>query len=336
MIAQSKPSTSRLPLRVVVFHARADRHHLFAFQQAIKFQRGAVDIQLTPVCIPSSPLCRTSISNFLLGNADAVVFLLSPRYFAEHPDWAAQLESAESTGPLTVHAVVAESVDLHRTGFSSVAAKLASNARYCDPCGDWPRMLKLTSELVDLLVPPKPVREVLCMFADPQYGTGDALALHREWRHIDEVNRQAGSPLALEPCWAARLHDLQDALLDPPRDVLHFSGHGEPGGLCFETADGNPHIVEVDRLVRILANHKPRCLVFNACHSADMLDSARGRVPHVIAMQGSTLDSAAIEFSRAFYAALARGKPVPEAFAHAFDGVSLHGYDEQCRPRLVN
>src|SRR5262249_5191741 len=147
---------------------------------------------------------------------------------------------------------------------------------------------------------------------------------------IDDVNTRAGKPLALASCWAARVHDLQDALLERPWDLLHFSGHGKPGSVFFETADGHPHAVQTERLIRVLAEHRPQCLVFNSCHSADMLTRLRERlrVPHIIAMQGLTDDLAAIEFSRALYAALARGRSVAAAFDHAFEGVGLHGHAE--------
>ncbi len=196
-------------------------------------------------------------------------------------------------------------------------------------------LAQIAARALDLLFQPRPIQNVLCMFACPTRPHHDQLALHREWRMIDEVNNSAGRPLAIEPRWAARVHDLQDAVLERPWDLVHFSGHGKPGGIYFETADGKPKPVPTGRLVQWLAEHRPRCLVFNACHSADMLTPLIDRVPHVVAMQGTTTDAAAIEFSRAFYAALARGRSVEQAFGHAFTGLGLHGHTEHCRPRLL-
>lgn len=326
-----------LPLRLVLVHAQADRHHAFAFQQALAH---ALAIQPQPPELRVVALNRQgdrlgigrSMRELLLSRADAVVFLLSPRYFIEHLDWPEQLQLARRTHR-GMHVIVAEPLHLRRTGFEQYIDALPSNALPCDVQGSWPRMLRLASELSNQLFPPQPVRDVLCMFASPE-GL-DHLALHREWRAIDDVNRQVGAPLELESRWAARIHDVEDALLDAHHDVLHFSGHGEPGRLFFETPDGRPHAVSTERLVHMLAKHQPRCLIFNACHSADTLASARSWVPDVIAMQGPTTDESAIEFSRALYAALARGRSVRQAFEHAFDSLSLASVHEECRPRLL-
>jgi hypothetical protein len=293
MNTKSTIPVSTVPATVLVLHAAADRHHLLALQREFEAQPEAAWCRLVPFAIPRT-MCRSAITRFVLSRADVVVHLLSPRYLEVNPDWAEQHRSARlaRSGPRHTYTVLAEPVD----------------------------------------VPPlrSVVKEILCLFANaiPE----QRLALDREWRDIDEANRRAGSPLSLTPCWAARIRDLQDAMLDRTIDILHFSGHGERGGLCFETEAGRPQLVEVDRLVRVLATCRPRCLVFNACHSADALESIRSRVPYVIAMRGPTPDQGSIEFSRAFYAALARGRTIPQAFQHARDGVSLH--DDGCVPQL--
>lgn len=328
----SNPQSTR-PLRLLVLHARADRHHAFALQQALRHQPRAADLRLLCLDRQGESLgLLAPMTELQLAKVDAIVFLVSPRYFAEYPDWAARVRRAQQA-PKGAYLLVAEPLGPIAPVIAPLAKSLPSNALWCDPRGDWPRMLKLADELCDQLFPQAPIRDVLCMFANP--GNLDQLALHREMRAIEDANREAGHTLELETLWATRVHDVQTMLLGGPRDVIHFSGHGEPGGLYFETADGHPQLVETNRLLQVLANHGPRCLVFNACHSADMIVSARERVHHVIAMQGPTPDAAAIEFSRAFYAALARGKSVDLAFEHAFDGVGLHGFAEGCRPRLV-
>ncbi|MFV8751587.1 CHAT domain-containing protein [Nannocystaceae bacterium ST9] len=355
MTVQPSTSISPAPLRILVLHARADAHHLAAFKTAFELRSRETEIRLAALHVPSVPTCHSTITQFVLSKADAVVFLLSPAYFAEHPNWVEQLHTARSVrgGKLAVHVVVVEPVDLSRTGFYTLAGALPSNAKPCSRAGDWARMQALVGELLEklsgriapsLAAASKPaasptaskpiIRHVLCMFANPAHT--DSLLLGREWRDICDVNMRAGSPLALTPVWAARIRDLQDAMLDRAIDVLHFSGHGTYEGLCFETPEGHTQYVEPERLVRVLAHYRPRCLVFNACHSADSLESVRGLVPFVIAMQGPSDDRASIEFSRSFYAALARGKDVPAAFEHARAVVYLGGDDERCRPRMLS
>jgi hypothetical protein len=317
------------PLRLVLLHARADQHHAFALQHALKMQPCAPDLRLIPVHRQGSSLgIAAAMTELALAKADVVVFLLSPRYFVEHPDWAHQLLLARRAQAL--HVIVAEPSELRGTGFETYAVELPSNTV---PGVSWPRMLRLASELGERLFPPQPIRDVLCMFASPD-GL-DRLALDREWRAIDEVNRRGGKPLDLDVRWATRVHDVQDVLLERPHELLHFSAHGEPGSLYFEAHDGQPECVDTLALVHMLAKHQPRALIFNACHTADTLADAREFVPHIIAMQGPTPDASAIEFSRAFYAALAHGRTVAAAFEHAFDSLSLSRVHEDCRPRLL-
>lgn len=191
----------------------------------------------------------------------------------------------------------------------------------------------LVEQLVDRLTA-TPVRNVLCMFANPD--DQQPLALHHEWRAIERANDEAGRTLVLEACWATRVHDVQDILFDGPRDILHFSGHAEAGHVLFERPDGFAQPVPMDKLLGVLAGLGPRCLVFNTCESAEALAPVRGRIPHVIAMQGPTCDRAAAQFSGTFYSALARGFTIPAAFARAFEMLGLHDYAESCRPRLLH
>jgi hypothetical protein len=292
--------------RLVVVHGPEHQHDYVTFTRALYEQPRGLNLHIIPLCQGARLLgLRPTINNFMLSHADAVVFLSPPRDLEQ-----LELLRLAKSAQARERTMIFEASERREGGLQRFA-----------------------NRLLDRLFP-LPIREVLCMFACAV--EHDQLALHREWRAITDVNNQVGKPLALDVCWAARIHDLQDALLERPRDVLHFAGHGEPGGVYFESADGHAHSVATPRLIEVLAEHRPKCLVFNACHSADVLTKVPSRVPHVIAMNGPTSDCAAIEFSRAFYAALAHGRTVVHAFDHAFEGVGLHGYTEQCRPRLLN
>ncbi|MCA9544003.1 MAG: CHAT domain-containing protein, partial [Myxococcales bacterium] len=119
----------------------------------------------------------------------------------------------------------------------------------------------------------------------------------------------------------------------PAYHILHFIGHGtaDAGGggrLYFEGEDGTAVAQDAEGLTALLVNHPSlRLVVLNACQGAtsDELDArssiaARlvGRpAPAVVAMQYAITDRAALDFSRAFYGALAMGNPVDTALALA-------------------
>ncbi|NJK32354.1 MAG: CHAT domain-containing protein [Deltaproteobacteria bacterium] len=160
------------------------------------------------------------------------------------------------------------------------------------------------------------------------------MRLDREFRAISEANQRSGNRLYIEPYWAAHVHDLSDRMLDRSPDVVHFAGHGEPGGLLFERADGQAQWVPVEHLQRVLGFKRPRCLVLNACYSAERARACA--IPYVIAMAGPSHDEGSIEFSRSFYLALARGLDIETSFEHARHALALHGLDDSCQPRLLH
>ncbi|WP_130351978.1 CHAT domain-containing protein [Agromyces ramosus] len=133
--------------------------------------------------------------------------------------------------------------------------------------------------------------------------------------------------------WApdATWSTLQELLLSEEWHVIHFIGHGdfdferEEGILALVGKDGRTHRVEGSRFVVLLrqARPMPRLVVLNSCSSAtsssqDLFSGTaaalvRGGVSAVAAMQFEITDSAAIEFCRGFYNAVAHGRGVDEA-----------------------
>ena len=64
------------------------------------------------------------------------------------------------------------------------------------------------------------------------------LRLDREYREIDahlRENGSGGASIELVGSWAVRIPDLSRELLRHQPDVVHFSGHGAPDGLLFDT-----------------------------------------------------------------------------------------------------
>jgi len=133
---------------------------------------------------------------------------------------------------------------------------------------------------------------------------------------------------------------LLEALDRGPWHVFHFIGHGafDPGTgeglLAFCDDQGVMKTMPATALGRLFSGHPSLRLAFlNACEggrtSEDELFSSVGAVltrrgiPAVISMQFEITDDAALEFSRLFYDALARGKSVDVAVTTARTGLSI-------------
>ena len=138
--------------------------------------------------------------------------------------------------------------------------------------------------------------------------------------------------------------DLNIALQRGEWHIFHFIGHGDfdsnsgEGGegriaLADETS-GDSHFLTATQLGRLFDDHPSlRLAVLNACEGARASEQsifsstaavlARRGVPAVVSMQYPISDRAAIEFSRAFYDALARGLAVDEAVQESRLAISM-------------
>ena len=143
--------------------------------------------------------------------------------------------------------------------------------------------------------------------------------------------------------------ELQRALSRQTYHILHFIGHGgadgREGHLMFEDKDERGYDVDGSTLGTLLQNHPSlRIAVLNACEGARTVgaDAFAGvaqrlvqqGVPCVVAMQFEISDASAIQFSSAFYTAVASGQPVdlavhrvrqPHRLAAAQDLLVAHG-----------
>ena len=133
--------------------------------------------------------------------------------------------------------------------------------------------------------------------------------------------------------------DMQEALWQGPWHILHFVGHGgfdenrQEGIVAFARPDGKADYKRATSVGRVLGDHEPlRLAVLNACESGrtdatDLFSSTAGTLvrkgtPAVVAMQYEITDDAAIELSRSFYGAVARGIPVDTALTEARKGLA--------------
>jgi hypothetical protein len=200
------------------------------------------------------------------------------------------------------------------------------------------RYIPLPEAMTPLLV--KPPLRILGMIVSPS--DLPALDVDRERQRLDtalgDLIRRGLVELTWMPGGTSR--DLQQALWKGPWHVFHFIGHGGfdeirgEGLVILNDEAGKAQRVSATDLGRLLGDHDPlRLAVLNACESArgDQLDVfsstaatlVRRGTPAVVAMQYEITDTAAIEFSRSFYEAVASGIAVDASLAEARKGVAL-------------
>lgn len=165
------------------------------------------------------------------------------------------------------------------------------------------------------------------------------LRLDEEFREIDAALRQGElrDRFELRQQPAVRAGDLQTALLRHRPQIVHFSGHGETGGLYLEDESGQMRAVQGNVIGRILAVFKKqiRCVVLNACYSREQAEAIARDIDCVIGMSTAIGDRASIRFSSAFYQALAFGSSVETAFHLGCARIDLDGLDEASTPQLI-
>jgi hypothetical protein len=178
---------------------------------------------------------------------------------------------------------------------------------------------------------------ILFLGANPADST--RLRLDQEVREIDHAlaTAELGSRVELCQKWAVRTSDLQGYLLRTKPRILHFSGHGSESAIVLEGDRGISRPVEGARLARLLANfnQRLRCVVLNACYSAEQAEAIAEHIDCVVGMAVTVADRAAVRFAAAFYLAVASGCSVQEAFDQACADIDVgeRGQDEV--PRLV-
>lgn len=166
--------------------------------------------------------------------------------------------------------------------------------------------------------------KILIISADPQ--GQDRLRLSEERRELQLALgstrfRDAFEVSALPSC---RIRDITRALDEYEPTILHFSGHGNPEGLCFENEAGTVQIVSKVALGNFFCQQsRLKLVVLNACYSHEQAQGIADATGHVIAMKGNLRDQDAVQFSREFYTALGHGRTFEAAFTRAKYAVEL-------------
>lgn len=191
--------------------------------------------------------------------------------------------------------------------------------------------------------PPQPVpkrRVILILAASPQ-GTA-SLRLDEEQRAIGRAIQEGTlrERLDLRVSPAARIEDLQHALLQHQPAVVHFSGHGSArNGIVFSDERGWPRPVPPRGLTALFGipgiGDAISCVVLNACSTEEQARAIARHVPCVIGMSHRVPDETAIAFAEGFYRGVAFGHPVRTAFDLGVNAAVLNGLDGSDLPQLI-
>jgi hypothetical protein len=138
---------------------------------------------------------------------------------------------------------------------------------------------------------------------------------------------------------AARLKTLQDGLNDHRPQIIHFSGHGNAGGIAMDNGKvGNPASESLSfwLLAKALAatDSPPTVVVLNSCNSSGARNALLKQGLIVVSMKTSISDLAAITFAPRFYAAIASGQSIKAAFGQGKVAVENASISEADTPEL--
>jgi CHAT domain len=138
---------------------------------------------------------------------------------------------------------------------------------------------------------------------------------------------------------AAGLRTLQDGLNDHRPQIIHFSGHGNMGGIAMDNGRVENPVSEAlsfSLLAKALAatDSPPTVVVLNSCNSSGALNALLKQGLIVVSMKASISDLAAIAFAPRFYAAIASGQSIKAAFAQGKVAVENASISEADTPEL--
>jgi hypothetical protein len=146
--------------------------------------------------------------------------------------------------------------------------------------------------------------------------------------------------ISLHQSPAADFDDILHGLNDHSPRIVHFSGHGNAGGVAMD-GGGMKRVktkfVTFDMLGKAFSatDTPPEVVVLNACQSAGARQALLKTAKAVIVMQDSISDVAAVAFATKFYGAIASGQSLQAAFDQGCVAVEAVSIDEASTPKLI-
>jgi CHAT domain len=167
---------------------------------------------------------------------------------------------------------------------------------------------------------PSAQKEPVVLFFAANPVDAEPLRTGKEFMVIERAleSGRGGTRIKIRPSLATRAKDISRELLRVRPWIVHFAGHG--GGpeesFAVEDEDGYARVVPPGDLASLfeIAGKGVECVIINACSTIELAQALSQHVHYAIAMSQPIYDWAAIEFSRAFYQALAADQPIRSAY----------------------
>lgn len=153
---------------------------------------------------------------------------------------------------------------------------------------------------------------------------------HRKLKAEYERGQASEQAKFLPPQFAVTIGELQRAM-DAEPNIIHFSGHGLEDGIIITTEQNEAILLGESPLKRIFKRiqEQAELVILNACFSASQAKIISDFGIYVIGANHEVLDDACIEFSKAFYSALGRGKTYEQSYDEAITSIGTYYPDEE-------
>jgi len=182
--------------------------------------------------------------------------------------------------------------------------------------------------------------KVLYLVANPEQS--NRLRVDPEVKQVQEAIRGSRfrDNVTVEYRPAADLESLVDGLNDHRPQIVHFSGHGDEGGLATDNGNvRNPSAgyLPFELLAEALkaTDSPPEVIVLNSCKSIGAKKKVLNAAKIVVAMGKSVTDVAATAFAVRFYAAIAAGQSVRSAVDQGKVAIAAASINEVDTPELL-
>jgi hypothetical protein len=166
----------------------------------------------------------------------------------------------------------------------------------------------------------------------------DVRALQREARSIQAELKRSGHRDRFDfvTRWAAEPMDLLRELRELRPAVVHFSGHADHDGFCFQTPDGHTHVVTTGAIAEAFgaAGASVKLVVLSACYTEAQAEALLAHVDCVVGMGGTSHSDVARIFAIGFYGGLGELASIAEAYRHGRAAINLEGLPDGGRPHL--
>ena len=180
--------------------------------------------------------------------------------------------------------------------------------------------------------------DVLVLAANPQ-GTAQ-LQLEQEAALIQQRLQEgdSGREYVVRVEQAVRVEELSRYLLQYKPVIVHFAGHGSPGGeIILENHQNQAQPVSAEAIAGLFAAipGQTECVVLNACFSLELADALAEWVRCVIGIDKEIDDKAAVRFTGGFYRGLGFGQGYYKAFELGRNEIQLLKLPNADAPRFV-